>query len=81
MQANFAVLYLFVAVAFFVILLGAFLLDRSTPKQHALSWMIILVSAMFWGLVLPLAITERSRKFIRQRQFSSQQRQPSRNWI
>ncbi|QYO67608.1 hypothetical protein [Leptolyngbya sp. 7M] len=65
MQTNFVSFYLLTAGLFFGILLAAFWLDGSTSKRHKLSWMIVLVGALFWGVVLPLAVLERSRKLFR----------------
>jgi threonine/homoserine/homoserine lactone efflux protein len=66
MQTNFVSIYLLTAGLFFLVLLVAFWFDGSTPKQHRLSWMIILIGALFWGVVFPLAVIERSRKLFRQ---------------
>lgn len=78
MQTNFAFIYLLTAGLFFVILLAAFWLDGSTSKRHGLSWMIVLVGALFWGIVLPLAVLERSRKMIRHRVVAMRQEPLSR---
>lgn len=67
MQANFASLYLATAGLCFLVLFTAFWLDSSTSKRHGLSWMIILVGSLCWGVVLPLAVAERLRKFSKQR--------------
>jgi membrane protein DedA with SNARE-associated domain len=71
MQTNFVSLYLITAALFFVVLLAAFWLDGSTSKQHRLSWMVVLVGALFWGVVLPFAIVERSRRQFRHRVVAS----------
>jgi uncharacterized membrane protein YpjA len=63
---NLFSLYLTTAALFFIVLLLAFWMDRSTSKQHRLSWMVVLVGALFWGVVLPFAVIERSRKLFRQ---------------
>lgn len=78
MQTNFVSVYLLIAGLFFVVLLTAFWLDNSTSKQHRLSWMIILVGALFWGVVLPLAVIERSRKLFGQRVHAARQAHLSR---
>lgn len=67
MQANFGLLYLVTAGLFSLVLFAAFWLDSSTSKRHGLSWMIVLVGSLFWGVVLPLAVAERLRKLLRQR--------------
>jgi hypothetical protein len=71
MHTNFLSFYLLTAGLFSVILFAAFWLDGSTPKQHKLSWLVVLVGALFWGIVLPVAVTERLRKLLRQRAFIS----------
>lgn len=73
MQTDFVSLYLITAALFFVVLLIAFWLDGSTSKQHRLSWMIVLLGALFWGVVLPFAVVERSRKLFRHRVLASRQ--------
>jgi polyferredoxin len=65
MQIDFVSLYLITAALFFIVLLLAFWLDSSTSKRHKLSWMIVLVGALFWGIVLPFAVIERSRKLFK----------------
>ena len=73
MQTNFVSIYLLTAGLFFVLLLSAFWLDRSTSKRHQLSWIIVLIGSLFWGIVLPLAVIERSRKLFKQRALTSRQ--------
>lgn len=67
MQANVVLLYLVTAGMFFLVLFAAFWLDSSTSKRHSLSWIVVLVGSLFWGVVLPLALAERLRKLMRQR--------------
>jgi polyferredoxin len=71
MQTDFVSFYLLTAGLFFGILLAAFWLDGSTSKRHGLSWMIVLVGALFWGIVLPLAVLERSRRVFKHRMVSA----------
>lgn len=73
MYTNLVSLYLLTAALFFVILLVAFWLDGSTSKRHRLSWMIVLVGALFWGVVLPIAVIERSRKMFKHKSLASRQ--------
>jgi polyferredoxin len=73
MYTNFLSIYLLTAALFFIILLTAFWLDGSTSKRHGLSWMIVLLGALFWGIVLPLAVIERTRKVLKQRIVASRQ--------
>ncbi|MDY7022820.1 MAG: hypothetical protein SWJ54_15955 [Cyanobacteriota bacterium] len=51
--------YLFGAVTTFTVGLRAFLRDRSTPKSHAISWIVLFEATFFWPLVLPIAYLER----------------------
>lgn len=39
-----------------------FLTDKSTPKNHLPSWLIILVAPLFWPLVLPASVIELATK-------------------
>jgi polyferredoxin len=68
---NFLSFYLLTAGLVFVVFLAAFWRDNSTSKQDRLSWTIILFGALFWGIVLPLALVERSRKLFRQNVLAS----------
>ncbi len=67
MQANIGLLYLVTAGIFFLVLFASFWLDGSTSKRHGMSWVIVLVGSLFWGIVLPLAVAERLRKLLSQR--------------
>ncbi len=51
--------YILGAVATFAISLSTFLRDQSTPKNHGLSWLILLEATFFWPIVLPFACLER----------------------
>ena len=70
---SFGEIFIILVPIFFVILLVAFWLDGSTSKRHRLSWMIVLVGALFWGLVLPIAVIERSRKMFKHKSLASRQ--------
>lgn len=63
---NFLSFYLLTAGLVFAVLLVAFWRDGSTSKRHQLSWVIVLIGSLFWGVVLPIALIERSRKLLRQ---------------
>ena len=71
MQANFGLFYLVTAGLFFLVLFAAFWLDGSTSKRHRMSWVIVLIGSLFWGVVLPIAVAERLRKLLRQRILAS----------
>lgn len=51
--------YILGAVTTFVVSLSAFLRDRSTPKNHGISWLILLEATFFWPIVVPLSCLER----------------------
>lgn len=54
--------YLVVAFIVFAVFLRIFLKDKSTPKTHIDSWVVIGFSVIFWPIVLPLAHLERQAK-------------------
>lgn len=62
-------LYIYVLNALVValILLWAFLSDRSTPKTHRLSWVIVLLGSAFWFIAVPISMVEIVRKILQQR--------------
>jgi len=62
-------LYIYVLNALVValILLWAFLSDRSTPKTHRLSWIIVLLGSTFWFIAVPISLAEILRKAMQQR--------------
>ncbi|MEL7037087.1 MAG: hypothetical protein AAFO04_15910 [Cyanobacteria bacterium J06592_8] len=51
--------YLFGAVTTFTVGLSTFLQDHSTPKSHAISWLVLFEATFFWPVVLPIAYLER----------------------
>lgn len=50
--------YLTVSATVFCYWLGLFFADRSTPKTHLASWLILLIAPLFWPIVLPVSIVE-----------------------
>ena len=38
--------------------LALFMADKSTPKTHIASWLIVLIAPLFWPIVLPVSIVE-----------------------
>jgi hypothetical protein len=38
--------------------LAFFLSDRTTPKTHLMSWIVLLVASLLWPISAPLAILE-----------------------
>lgn len=54
--------YLTISVTVFCYWLGLFLADKSTPKTHLASWLIILIAPLFWPIVLPMSIVELATK-------------------
>ncbi|MEB3281378.1 MAG: hypothetical protein VKK42_20885 [Lyngbya sp.] len=51
--------YILGAVTTFVVCLSKFLRDQSTPKNHGISWLILLEATFFWPIVIPLSCLER----------------------
>ena len=50
--------YLTVSLAVFLYWLGLFIADKSTPKTHLASWLILLIAPLFWPIVVPASIIE-----------------------
>lgn len=42
--------------------LALFVADKSTPKTHFPSWLIILIAPLFWPIVLPASVLELATK-------------------
>lgn len=60
-----------------LILLLAFLADRSTAKSQKMSWIIILVASLFWFIAIPLSGVEHLRRSFRRYRVSRRQAKPS----
>lgn len=58
MFRNISIGYLTMASAIFCVWFGLFILDKTTPKNHVISWIILLIAPLFWPIVLPLSIRE-----------------------
>lgn len=50
--------YLTVSTTVFFYWLGLFIADKSTPKTHIASWLILLTAPLLWPVVLPISIIE-----------------------
>ena len=50
--------YFMIATAVFCLWFSLFLLDRTTPKNHFISWLVLLIAPLFWPIVLPLSLKE-----------------------
>ena len=50
--------YLTVSATVFCYWLGLFMADKSTPKTHIASWLILLIAPLFWPIVIPASIVE-----------------------
>ena len=50
--------YLTMATVVFVVWFCLFLLDETTPKNHFISWLVLLIAPLFWPIVVPLSIKE-----------------------
>ena len=46
------------ATVVFAVWFFLFLLDKTTPKNHFISWLVLLIAPLFWPIVLPLSIKE-----------------------
>lgn len=71
-------LYIVNAIAVALILLSAFWADRSTSKNHKLSWAVIVVASALWFIALPLSLVEVLHKSLRRR-FVYSQGKPSKH--
>ena len=58
MISNILIWYLAIALVIFSIWFRCFLLDRTTPNNDIMSWIILLIAPFFWPIVLPLSIRE-----------------------
>lgn len=58
MLNNILVWYLAIALIVFCIWFGLFLKDNTTPNNHLLSWIVLLIAPLFWPIVLPLSAIE-----------------------
>jgi hypothetical protein len=38
--------------------LAFFLSDRTTPKNHSMSWIVLIIASLLWPISAPLAILE-----------------------
>lgn len=60
-------IYITNALIVALILLWAFLSDRSTANSHRASWAIILIASTLWFVAVPLSMMEVLRKAWRRR--------------
>jgi hypothetical protein len=58
MLNNILVWYLAIALIVFCVWFGLFLKDNTTPNNHLLSWLVLLIAPFFWPIVLPLSAIE-----------------------
>lgn len=65
------------ATAVGVFWLIAFLRDRSTPKTHLMSWVVLSIATALWPLTLPLSCLELLRKAQQQKQQQVEKRPPA----
>ena len=50
--------YLTVSSVVFCYWLGLFIADKSTPKTHIPSWIILFIAPLLWPIVLPISLIE-----------------------
>ncbi|HEY9597042.1 MAG TPA: hypothetical protein V6C65_32330 [Allocoleopsis sp.] len=60
-----------------LVLLLAFLADRTTPKSQKMSWAIILVASVFWFIAVPLSGVEYLRRLFRRYRVTRRHAKPS----
>lgn len=58
MFCNIFLGYLTMTLAVFSLWFSLFLLDKTTPKNDLISWIVLLIAPWFWPIVLPLSIRE-----------------------
>ena len=68
MFGNILNLYFTIALVVFGIWLWLFLRDNTTPNNHVVSWIVLLIAPLFWPIVLPLSINELVMKMRTRRQ-------------
>lgn len=73
-------LCIYITNALFValILLWAFLSDRSTANSHRASWTVICIASALWFVAIPLSMAEVLRKSWQQRRALSRKSNPPR---
>lgn len=76
MRENIVDWYFTIALMVFCFWSIAFIQDSTTPKNHRLSWLVLLIAPLFWPLVLPISGWELTTKALNHRFLHS--RQP--NW-
>lgn len=74
-------IYLLNAAIVAFILLVSFWSDSSTPKNHKLSWIIVLVASLLWFITVPLSIAEFSYKALRRQRAVKGEANPGKNLI
>ena len=67
MWENIAAWYCTIALMVFCFWLMIFIQDSSTPKNHRLSWLVLLIAPLFWPLVLPISSWELTVKTLSNR--------------
>jgi hypothetical protein len=58
MSLTFLILYFATASWILLILLHAFFTDRAIAKTDRVSWVVMLLAATFWIVVLPISLLE-----------------------
>lgn len=54
--------YFTITLVVFSVWLSLFLADKTTPKDHFVSWVMLLIAPWFWPIVLPLSFKELNAK-------------------
>ena len=74
--------YLTIALMIFCFWTIVFFQDNTTPKDHQLSWLILLTAPLFWPIVLPICSWELTTKALNNQnnQFSRSKRTNYNHW-
>ena len=59
--------YLTISLISFCVWFVLFLQDSTIPKNHSISWIILLIAPIFWPIVLPISIWELTIKALSNR--------------
>ncbi|AFZ34164.1 hypothetical protein Sta7437_0563 [Stanieria cyanosphaera PCC 7437] len=76
MLNNILVWYLAIALIVFGVWFGLFLKDNSTPNNHLLSWVVLLIAPFFWPIILPISVIELLGKAKAQRRHQTKIKSP-----
>ncbi len=67
--------YLSVTSLVFIYWLSLFLLDRETPKNHLISWIVLVAASFLWPISVPGAMIELANKIKLNEKLSNQEKE------